>query len=295
MEWIRQLQRALEYIETHLTEEISYEDVAAHIYMSSYNFHRTFSLMAGMTATEYIRNRRLSLAAHELQTGEISVLEAALKFGYDTPESFSKAFSRFHGVTPKQAKLPGTPLRMFNPLTIKVILDGGTIMEYRIVKKEAMKFIALVRSFPNEIINDETDHSIPDFWDECHARGLTEPMRRLYPEGKRNLYGLCSPKTDDDNRFRYGIGILMDETVPLPGAEELSAAGFTLWEVEPAEYAVFLCKGTDGDCITQAWNRFYREFLPQTGYRQSEQTDFELYPEQDQDGIFCELWIPVEC
>ena len=151
MEWIRQLQRALEYIETHLTEEISYEDVAAHIYMSSYNFHRTFSLMAGMTATEYIRNRRLSLAAHELQTGEISVLEAALKYGYDTPESFSKAFSRFHGVTPRQAKMPGTPLRMFNPLTIKVTLDGGTIMDYRMVKREALIRCALpaaaVRSF----------------------------------------------------------------------------------------------------------------------------------------------------
>ena len=167
-------------------------------------------------------------------------------------------------------------------------------MEYRIVKKEAMKFIALVRSFPNEIINDETDHSIPDFWDECYDCGLIEPLRRLYPKGKRDLYGLCSSKLDDDNRFRYAIGMLIDDTIPLPIAEELSASGFTIWETGPAEYTVFLCKGTDGSCIAQAWNRFYREFLPQTGYHQSEQTDYELYPERNEGGLFCELWIPIE-
>ena len=294
MEWIRQLQRALEYIETHLTEEISYEDVAAHIYMSSYNFHRTFSLMAGMTATEYIRNRRLSLAAHELQTGEISVLEAALKYGYDTPESFSKAFSRFHGVTPRQAKTPGTPLRMFNPLTIKVTLDGGTIMDYRMVKREALKFWALVRPFRSESAEDPTDHSIPDFWDECMQKQLLCPLYANFPQGKQDLYGLCSPKTDDTGCFRYGIGMLLDESAPLPDEAALIAAGFTLWEAEPAEYAVFRCEGTDGDCITQAWNRFYREFLPQTGYIQTDLTDFELYPEKGEDGLFCELWIPIE-
>ncbi|MBQ2957286.1 MAG: AraC family transcriptional regulator [Clostridia bacterium] len=294
MEWIRQLQEALNYIESHLLEEISYESVASHIYMSPYAFHRAFSLMADMTAAEYIRRRRLSLAAHDLQTTDISVIDAALKYGYESPESFSKAFSRFHGVTPRQAKTPGTPLRMFNPLTIKVTLDGGTILEYRIVKKEAMKFIALIRSFPNEIVSDESDHSIPDFWDECLARGLIEPLLRLHPAGKRDLYGLCSPKVDDDGCFRYGIGIPADDSVHLPDAEALSAEGFAVWNTEPAEYAVFKCIGTDGDCITQAWNRFYREFLPQTGYRQTELTDFEVYPEPGEKGLFCELWIPIE-
>ena len=294
MEWIRQLQQALSYIEKHLTEEISNEDVARQVYRSGYSFHRAFSLMAGMTANEYIRNRRLSLAAHELQTTEISVIDAALKYGYDTPESFSKAFSRFHGVTPRQAKAPGTPLRMFNPLTIKVTLDGGTVMDYRIVQKDSLKFWALVRPFRSESPEDPTDHSIPVFWDECIQKQLLRPLYDCFPEGKQNLYGLCSPKTDDTGCFRYGIGMLLDEPLPPADEADLIAAGFTLWEAEPAEYAVFRCEGTDGDCITQAWNRFYREFLPQTGYRQTEQTDFELYPAKEEDGLFCELWIPIK-
>ncbi len=294
MEWIRQLQAALTFIEEHLTEEIGYEEIARHIYMSGHSFHRAFSLMAGMTAAEYIRRRRLSLAAHELQMTNISVIEAALKYGYESPESFSKAFSRFHGVTPRQAKAPGTPLRMFNPLTIKVTLDGGTIMDYRIVRKDSLRFIALVRAFPNEIVNDDSDHSIPDFWDECLAGGLIEPLRRLIPAGKRDLYGLCSPKTDEHGCFRYGIGIMTGEEAPAIDEAALMRSGYTLWETEPAEYAVFRCTGDSGGCITQAWNRFYREFLPQTGYRQTEQTDFELYPEQGDDGLFCELWIPIK-
>ena len=294
MEWIRQLQEALSYIEKHLPDHIGYDEVAQHVYMSGYSFHRTFSLMAGMTVTEYIRLRRLSLAAQELQATDISVLDAALKYGYETPESFSKAFARFHGVTPRQAKLPGTPLRMFNPLNIRVSLEGGTIMEYRMEKTASQRFIALVRAFPNEIISDEADHSIPDFWDECYARNLIEPLRRLCPEGKRDLYGLCSPKKDENNRFRYGIGVLIDSDSAIPNAESLLRSGYEIWETEPTDYVVFQCFGRDGQCISDAWSRFYREFLPQSGFRQTERTDYEIYPEKGESDLFCELWIPVE-
>lgn len=295
MEWIRQLQHAVSFMEEHLLEDISYKDVAASVYMSGYSFHRTFSLMAGMTANEYIRNRRLSLAAQEFQQSDLSVLDAALKYGYETPESFSKAFARFHGVTPRQAKVKGTPLRMFNPLVIKITMEGGTIMDYRVVKQGKQRFIALVRPFPNEIISDENDHSIPDFWGECHQKQLVEPLRHLRPEGKRDLYGLCSPKKDGSEFFTYGIGVMIDGDTDVSHLNELIMMhGYQIWETEPAEYAVFKCIGEDGDCISQAWSRFYREFLPQSGYTQTELTDYEIYFEQGEKGLFCELWIPVE-
>lgn len=294
MEWIKQLQNAVNFMEEHLLEKISYEDVAGSVYMSSYNFHRTFSLMAGMTANEYIRSRRLSLAAREFQSTDISVLEAALKYGYETPESFSKAFVRFHGSTPSQAKVKGTPLRMFNPLVIKITLEGGTVMDYRIVKKEAQKFIALVRAFPNEIMNDESDHSIPDFWSEAYDKNLVEPMKNLRPAGKRDLYGLCSPKLDEQENFQYGIGVIVDEETDMTGCAALLEQGYRFWEVDSAEYVVFKCMGDDGDCIGQAWSRFYREFLPQTEYEQTELTDFEIYYEDGESGMFCELWVPVK-
>lgn len=294
MEWIAQLQEALKFIEEHLLEDINYEAIARHVCMSGYSFHRTFSLMAGMTANEYIRLRRLSLAAQELRQTDISVLDAALKYGYETPESFAKAFARFHCATPRQARVEGTPLRMFNPLVIKVTMEGGTIMDYRIVKKDGERFIALDRVFACEIINDASDHSIPDFWDECHRLGLVERLRELRPEGKRDLYGLCSPKREEDDSFRYGIGVLIDADTDVACEEELLAQGYTIWQTEPCEYVVFGCVGEDADCISKAWSRFYSEFLPQSGYAQTELTDYEIYFEKGSDELFCELWIPIE-
>ena len=129
---IQLMQQAICYMEEHICENISYAEVAKSVHMSSYNFHRTFSFITGMTANEYIRNRRLTLAATELQTTDIAVIDVAYKYGYESPESFSKAFSRFHGVTPRQAKQKCTKLRLFNPLVIKIILEGGNLMDYRI-------------------------------------------------------------------------------------------------------------------------------------------------------------------
>lgn len=294
MKSIQLLQQAINYMEKHLLEDINYEDVAKSIYMSSYDFHRTFSFMAGMTANEYIRSRRLSLAGQELQSTDISVIDAAYKYGYDTPESFSKAFSRFHGITPKQAKRKGMEIHLFNPLVIKITMEGGSIMNYRIESRGAQRFIAMVKAFPNEIINDDNDHSVPDFWEECYGKNLVERIRSLHPEGKRDLYGLCSPAAKNETHFNYGIGVIIDEETDISGLDGLLTDGYCLWETTPVDYAVFKCFGTDGDCISETWGKFYKEFLPQTEYTQTDDTDFEIYFETGEDGLFCELWIPVK-
>lgn len=293
MEWLKLLQDAINYMEENILEDLNYEDVAKNVCMSSYNFHRTFSLMTGMTANTYIRNRRLSLAGQELQMTDTSVIDVAFKYQYETPESFSKAFSRFHGVTPKQAKAKGTQIRLFNPLIIKIILKGGNIMDYRIERKDKQRFIAKVRAFRNEIINDDMDHSIPDFWTECHKRNSVEKIRNLRPEGKKDLYGLCSPAIKDSSTFNYGIGVLVDNETDMSKLDTLLQEGFTLWETKPVEYAVFKCFGRNGDCISQMWSRFFQEFLPNTKYKHTDDTDYEIYFENGEEGLFCELWIPV--
>lgn len=293
MRTVQLLQQAIWYMEQHLLEDINYEDVAESIYMSSYNFHRTFSFMTDMTVGEYIRNRRLSLAGQELQQTDISVIDAAYKYGYDTPESFSKAFSRFHGVSPRQAKRKGTQLHLFNPLVIKITVEGGSIMDYRIESQSSQKFIAMVKAFPNEIVNDENDHSVPDFWGECYGKNLIEPMLSLRPQGKKDLYGLCSPAVKNETHFDYGIGILIDGETDVSGLDALLAQGYTLWETKPMDYAVFKCIGENGDCIGETWSKFYKEFVPQTGYVQTDDTDYEVYYEKGEEGLVCELWIPV--
>mgnify|MGYP002073882902 CR=1 FL=1 len=291
---IQLIQQAIHYIEEHIYEEISYTEVAKRVHMSNYNFHRTFSFIVGMTTNEYIRKRRLTLAARELQTTNISVMDAAYKYGYESPESFSKAFLRFHGSTPKQAKQKGAKLHLFNPLVIKIILEGGSIMDYRIEHRESQQFVALVKSFPNEIINDDNDHSIPDFWTECSEKNLIEPMKLLCIKGKRDLYGLCSPVKDSETHFNYGIGILIDENFDRTKLEGFIKNGYSIWKTESTDYAVFKCFGSDGNCLGETWSKFFKEFVPQTGYMQTDNTDYEIYFENGESGLFCELWVPVK-
>ncbi len=293
MEWIAAMQQAITYMEEHLMEETNYEDVAKHVHISSYEFHRAFCFLTGMTANAYIRKRRLSLAGREIMETDTKIIDIALKYGYETPESFTKAFTRFHGIAPKFAREESAKLVLFNPLAIKLTVEGGRSMDYRITQTKEQKFLALVRTFRNEIINDEENQEIPDFWEECHQKNLVEPIRSLRPEGKRDLYGLCSPTKEGESTFEYGIGILIDEETMDFDVDEMQKAGYRIWDVKPGTYVVFDCIGKDGDCISDTWSRFYREFLPQMGYEAEPETDYELYYEKGRNNLFCELWIPV--
>lgn len=294
MEWTAAIQKAITYMEEHLLEDINYEDAARDIFASSYEFHRAFSFLTGMTANAYIRNRRLSCAGRELVETDARITDIALKYGYDTPESFTKAFTRFHGVAPKYAREGSAKLALFNPLVIKISVEGGKSMDYKIVQTKEQNFIALVRSFRNEIINDDDNHEIPDFWAECNEKQMLSPIWMLRPDGKRDLYGLCTPTDDGSDTFEYGIGIAIDEDTADFDREELEKAGFRIWNVKPGTYVVFECVGSDGDCISETWERFYKEFLPQMGYEAEQETDYELYFDAGKEGVFCELWIPVK-
>ena len=294
MEWIAAMQQAITYMEEHLMEEINYEVVAKQVHTSGYEFHRAFSFLTGMTANAYIRNRRLSLAGREIVETDTKITDIALKYGYDTPESFTKAFTRFHGVAPKFAREEAAKLVLFNPLVIKIAVEGGKSMDYRIVQTKEQKFIALARSFSNEIINDEENHEIPDFWEECHDKNLVETLRMLRPDGKKDLYGLCTPTREGEDTFQYGIGVVIDEETKDFDTEEMKSAGYCIWDVKPGSYVVFDCIGEDGDCISDTWSKFYKEFLPQMGYEAEAETDYEIYFERGRKGLFCELWIPVK-
>ncbi len=147
MDWITGMQRAIDYIEANLTEEIDYEKVAAESFSSSYHFGRVFSILCGYTLGEYIRLRRLSLAGAELANGKEKVIDIALKYGYDSPDSFAKAFSKFHGITPSEARSNGKMLKSFSRLSIKISLEGGNIMNYRIETKPELTLLGYKKHF----------------------------------------------------------------------------------------------------------------------------------------------------
>lgn len=146
MEWIYSINNAIAYMEEHMLEELTLSDIAASVNISPFHFQRAFSIITGMTPAEYIRKRRLSLAGSALAGGNAKVIDIALRYGYDSAESFSKAFSRFHGATPKQVKY-GNAINFFNRLSLKIIMDGGSTMNYIIERWESVDLLVHTKKF----------------------------------------------------------------------------------------------------------------------------------------------------
>lgn len=294
MNWIEMLQTAIDYVEEHLLEEVGFEDVAKQLNMSPYEFHRAFRFLSGMTLNTYVRNRRLSMAGQELAETDERIIDVAMKYGFTSQDGFTKAFTRFHGVAPKRAKETGARLVMFHRLAIKVSLEGGKKIDYRIEKKGRQRFLAVTRAFPTEIIEEEGNHEISDFWEDCHAKNLIEPLRALQGKEEGRIYGLCAPLKERETYFEYGIGVLLHQETTRDAEDLLKTKEYRFWETEPCTYAVFRCIGENGDCIGETWERFYQEFLPQSGYESCVESDYEVYFDEKKDGMFCELWIPVK-
>lgn len=158
--WAEGIGSAIRYIEDNLAGELDIADIAAQAYVSAFHFQRIFSVLCGMTVGEYIRARRLTLAAQELSRGDIRVIDAAVKYGYDSPDSFARAFTRFHGITPSAAKEKGAALKSYAPLKIRLTLEGGSMMDYRIVEKAQFTVMGVSRKFSSETSYQE----IPKFW-----------------------------------------------------------------------------------------------------------------------------------
>ena len=166
-------------------------------------------------------------------------------------------------------------------------------MDYRMGHRDRQQFLARTRAFSNEIINDDNDYSIPDFWEECGQKDLIGPMTLLRREGRRDVYGMCSPAKGDETHFYYEIGVIIDEDTDTANLGQFTVNGYSVWKTVPADYAVFKCFGSDGNCLGETWEKFYKEFSPQTGYVQTDDTGFDIYFEKGESGLFCELWIPV--
>ena len=200
MDWITGMQKAIDYIEENLTEEIDYERVAAESFSSSYHFQRVFSLLCGYTLGEYIRMRRLSLAGTELASDKKKVIDVALKYGYDSPDSFAKAFQKFHGITPSQARADGRMLKSFSRLSIIISLEGGTIMNYRIETKPEITLLGYKRHFEGTPYDDRRYKQEEQFFVSTRAHqwmlcGLTNDKLSDY----------CVLTNMDDNGYDFYI------------------------------------------------------------------------------------------
>ena len=286
MDWITGIQNAINYIEEHLTEEINYDKVAEEAACSSFYFQRIFGILCDISLGEYIRNRRLTLAGNELNVSDIKVIDIALKYGYESPESFTRAFSKFHGITPSEAKKNGSKLKSFSRLSVKITLSGGSMMDYKIVEKEAFEIIEKVEA--HSIENDINAKSIPDFWTKSHNDGTVKTLLENTTD-RTFIFGVCYGNNSDCAKtFDYSIGAVYNPKTAVP-------KGFRRNIIPARTWAIFECKGAMPKAMQDMWHKITSEFFPTSGYQPTYEMDIEAYTEGDMGGsdYRSEIWIPV--
>ena len=286
MDWITGIQNAINYIEEHLTEEINYDKVAEEAACSSFYFQRIFGVLCDISLGEYIRNRRLTLAGNELNVSDIKVIDIALKYGYESPESFTRAFSKYHGITPSEAKKNGSKLKSFSRLSVKITLSGGSMMDYKIVEKEAFEIIEKVEA--HSIENDVNAKSIPDFWTKSHNDGTVKTLLENTTD-RTFIFGVCYGNNSDCAKtFDYSIGAVYNQKTAVP-------KGFRKNIIPARTWAIFECKGAMPKAMQDMWHKITSEFFPTSGYQPTYEMDIEAYTEGDmgESDYRSEIWIPV--
>lgn len=288
MDWISGIQRAIDYVEEHLRDEIDYDAAAREAASSVFHFQRMFSMLVGYTLGDYIRMRRLSLAADEIQRTDGKIIDIALRYGYDSPESFSRAFTRFHGITPTKARRGGS-IKSFSRLTVKLILDGGNLMDYRIEKRDSFKIICRKKQV-NKPQGDTATADISSFWAQCSTDGTVEKLCKYARfDNLHGILGICFSGEMADSGFPYGIGAEYN-------GETLTDGEFDIVEIPAHTYAVFKCKGKMPDAFKETYKKICTEFFPQSStYEYGSGIELEVYPSADVNNpdYTCEIWIAV--
>lgn len=283
MNWIRNLNQALEYIESNLDSKIDSAKAAEIACSSKFHFLRVFTMLTQKTLGEYVRDRRMTLAGEELQRNNHKVIEIALKYGYDTPEAFAKAFKRFHGISPRHAKEEGVQLKAALPLHFRISVKGEERMKYRIIEKEAFKVTG--PSVEVTTVENKNFEIIPKFWQDLWQKG--EMSKLMEVAGPMMVMGICYNFRMNQEVFDYMAGV------------ECNAKNEGLYtavaEIPALTWAIFEGYGKLPDSLQECWKRIFEEWFPASQYQHAEGPEIELYWPQDESGQNkWEIWVPVE-
>lgn len=277
MDWIARLNKTIGYIEEHLAEDIDYAALGKIACCSSYHYQRMFGYMAGVPLSEYIRRRRMTLAAADLQNGD-KIIDVALKYGYASPTAFNRAFQAVHGVAPSLAKSCGVSLKSFSPISFKITIKGAGEMEYRIEKKDAFRIVGISQPLCKEV--EESFKVVPQMW---HQAGMEGTLAKLAPLMNAEPMGVLGVSAcNDDEEWRYYIAV--STSAPCGEFEEYS--------VPAATWAIFYGEGTN-QSIQELEKRIVTEWLPSSGYEYTNAPEIEVYISPDPQNAKFEVWVPV--
>lgn len=288
MDSIRQLNEALDYIEEHLTEEIDFQEVARIAYCSEYHFKRVFSFLSGMSLSEYIRRRRLSLAAEDLKNKDLRIIDIAVKYGYKSSDSFARAFQAMHGHLPSEARSDQSQLLAYPRMTFQLSIKGESQMNYRIIEKDAFNIVGFKKRVPivfqgvNPEINEMTKLLTPEVIGRLKELSDQEPSGIIsasvnFPEGRMEEEGVLD----------HYIGV---------ATSSHSITDFELLEVAAGTWAIFEAVGPFPETLQNIWGRIYSEWFPSSGYESMEGPEilWNESPDTSNPNYRSEIWIPVK-
>lgn len=282
MDWLDRMNSAMEYIETNLADTISFDEIAQRACCSTYHFQRMFPFITGVSLSEYIRRRRLTLAAFELQTTDSKVIDVAMKYGYDSPEAFARAFKNLHGIMPTSARDTGVSLKAYPRMSFHISIKGDVEMNYRIEQRGSFEMFG-VYGFINA--DQKTAFSeVPQFRIKCDDDGSVDLMNDLLGRfGDTMLHAALYDHTKES--FKYMVCYHLPKGLEIPER-------FTKLSVPTLTWAIF----PEPQCDMQKlWQRIYSEWFPTSEYEQVEGPSFEMYYGMARHGnVSGEIWIPVK-
>jgi AraC family transcriptional regulator len=292
MEWIERITATVDYIESHLDDDIMYDEVAKIACCSMHQFGRVFSYIIGISLSEYIRRRRLTLSALDLQNGNTKVIDVAMKYGYSSPDAFTRAFLEMHGVTPKKARTLGVNLKAYPRITFHISIEGDVEMEYRIEEKQGINLIGVVnhikRQSANAVANDwkEVAGEAWDVWEQFLNGGTNEKISHLY---HAPMWQMGFTKTLENGETLLAIGAEADTNI---------VTDLQTYTIPANKWAVFTVRGSlsgKEHPIDSMWARITTEWFTTCGYKRAADYEIEVYPPGDtsSDDYICEIWIPI--
>lgn len=279
MEWIERLNSSLNYIEENLQKQIDMNKVAAIAGCSTYHYQRMFAYMSDVPLSEYIRRRRMSLAAVELQDKTKKVIDISLKYGYDSPTAFNRAFKSVHGVAPTMARKQGINMKAYPPIRFQMTIKGECEMNYRIEKKEAFRIVGISKPLEKEI--EKNFEVVPEMWAEAASNGMIQKLVSIMDGEPKGLLGvsLCN----ELESWKYYIAVASSADLQT-GMEECI--------VPESTWAIFSGEGTN-IAIQELEKRIVTEWFPSSGYEYGSAPDIEIYINPDPANAKYEVWIPV--
>ncbi|HHT7238968.1 MULTISPECIES: AraC family transcriptional regulator [Bacillus cereus group] len=287
MDSLKNMNAAMQYIEDNLTHEIDFKEVAKIAFCSEYHFKRMFSFLAGISLSEYIRCRRLTLAAFELKNSDTKVIDVAIKYGYNSPDSFTRAFQNLHGITPSEARNSSRSLKAYSPMTFQLSIQGGNAMNYRIEEKDSFRIIGITKRVP--IVFNGVNEEIASMWKSLTPQSIQtlKMLSNVEPNGIISAStNFSEGRMEEKGELDHYIGVATTKDCP-EHFKQLEAAAST--------WAIFEAVGPFPDALQNVWGRIYSEWFPSSNYELAEGPEILWNESKDvsSPNFRSEIWVPV--